>query len=254
MSKKIIAISIIAIILTGNIFTFTVALAQDTGNYTLLAPLPNLPSVPNDETALQVYIPYIFNLLIGLSAVTAVVMIVFGGFQYMTSDAIQGKSNGKERIKNAIFGLVLVISAWLILYTINPNLLNLNLNIAPVNIESSGTGVVSGLQPTTIAARDALIAACPNCVTVTSTTGGTHNTGSAHYQGRAIDIASNTNLNQYLTGSTNNPAECREVTRSLGGTSARFLWEPAGSTCGGTVPSSGDHWHMSVPAGSSGSW
>jgi hypothetical protein len=124
-------------------------MAQDSDTYTLLAPLPGLTEISQDK-ALEKYVPYVFNLAIGIAAITAVVMIVFGGFQYMTSDAIGGKSEGKDRIKNAIFGLVLVIGAWLILYTINPNLLTLNLNIAPVSIQevkqtlggevSAGTG------------------------------------------------------------------------------------------------------------------
>jgi RHS repeat-associated protein len=49
-------------------------------------------------------------------------MIVIGGFQYISSDAIMKKSEGKQRIQDAVIGLVLVISAWLILNTINPNL------------------------------------------------------------------------------------------------------------------------------------
>ncbi len=276
MKKIITIIFLIAVFSTGGLFAFT-ALAQE-NTYTVLTPLPGITSNscdpnlrlpdpndstktipdPNCQTTLAVYIPALFNILIAASAVTAVLMIVIGGFQYMSTDAVQGKSAGKERIKNAIYGLVLVLSAWLILYTINPNLLNINLNIDAVTITAptgaGGTLGVTELLTTTINARDALITACPNCVTVTSTTGGNHSVNSAHYQGRAIDIASNTSLNNYLTGSTNNPTACREVTRSLGGTTARFLWEPTGSTCGGTVPSSGDHWHMSVPGGSSGTW
>jgi hypothetical protein len=252
--KKIILKIGIFVILAMIILPTLRVLAVD--NYTLLAPLPNLNSVPNSTDALKVYIPYIFNLLIGLSAVWAVLMIVIGGFQYMSTDAIQKKEDGKKRIQNAVYGLVLVIGAWLILWTINPNLLTLNLNIDSTNIAAPAGGTLgaSSLQDTTIAARDALIAACPGCVNVTSTTGGNHSVNSAHYQGRAIDISSNANLNNYLTGSTNNPEPCREVSKSLGGTVAKFLWEPTGAKCGGTVPSNGDHWHMSVPGDTSESW
>jgi hypothetical protein len=107
---------------------------------------------------LEKYLPGLFNLAIGLAAAFAVLMIVWGGVQYMTTDAVLGKSAGKERIKNAIWGLVLVISAWLILYTINPNLLTLNLNIekvttsAPAGVTlggelSAGTGAVLPWYP-----------------------------------------------------------------------------------------------------------
>ena len=115
--------------------------------YTVLAPLPGTtdcgdniadpgydPGTFECKTTLEKYLPGLFNLLIGLAAVFAVLMIVIGGIQYMSSDALSGKEDGKTRIWNAVKGLVLVIGAWLILYTVNPNLLNLNLNVAPVTI------------------------------------------------------------------------------------------------------------------------
>jgi len=129
-------------------------IAEDIPDYAVLAPLPGTTndecnsSNPEDDackTTLQKYIPGIFNLAIGLSAVAAVLFIIIGGFQYMTSDAIHGKTEGKDRIWNAIKGLALVISAWLILYTINPNLLILNLNIeSPTTSAPAGGTLTTG--------------------------------------------------------------------------------------------------------------
>jgi len=127
-------------------------------DYTVLAPLPGTLKVGTGwQTDLQTYLPGVFKLLIGLSAVFAVLMIVIGGFQYMFTDALSGKTAGRERIKNAIYGLVLVIGAWLILWTINPNLLTLNLNIesASVNAPAGGGQLIS---------PDQIKASCPNCV------------------------------------------------------------------------------------------
>ena len=75
--------------------------------------------------------PECLNLLIGLSAVWAVLMIVLGGIQYISTDAIFKKEEGRKRIENAVYGLVLVIAAWLILATINPALLEFKLEITP---------------------------------------------------------------------------------------------------------------------------
>jgi len=109
--------------------------------YGLLAPLPN----PNGGTlssidvsgsgALGNYLNVILKLAIGIAAVLAMIMIVMGGIQYMTSDFISSKEEGKHRITNAIFGLLVALGAWLILYTINPNLLNTNVNIATTTIQ-----------------------------------------------------------------------------------------------------------------------
>jgi len=256
--KKILLILIMGMVVIGSLFTVQVSAQTPADNtYTVLAPLPgttlsDCPQGSTDcKTTLEKYLPGVFKLAIGLSAVAAVLMIVIGGFQYISSDAIMKKSEGKERIKNAVFGLVLVISAWLILNTINPNLLNINLNIEPVTTTSpaggGGTLNTSGVQPAMEYAYVDLAAKCTGCtIRITSTTGGTHDVNSAHYQGLAVDIAPNAQLTNYLTGSTNNPPACQIVSKTLAGKSSRFLWEPTGSKCGGTAASTGDHWHMSV--------
>ena len=56
-------------------------------------------------------------------------MIVIGGVQYTTSYGSSGKGEAKARILNAVLGLLLVLGAWVILYTINPDLVKLELNI-----------------------------------------------------------------------------------------------------------------------------
>lgn len=99
--------------------------SQSTGNYVPLAPLPNTTS--GSTTNLAIYAKGIFALLIGVASVLAVIMIVIGGVQYMSTDAISGKSEGKEKITQALYGLLLAMACWLILYTINPNLLNFNI-------------------------------------------------------------------------------------------------------------------------------
>ncbi len=67
--------------------------------------------------------------LIGLAALAAVIRIVYGGFLYLGSETFSLKEQGKEAIQNAIWGLIMVLSVYIILNTINPNLLNLNLNL-----------------------------------------------------------------------------------------------------------------------------
>ncbi len=96
--------------------------------YTPLAPLPDVSS-ENLQLATTVdfksYVTYAFNLLIALGAVAAVFMITWGGFEYMTTDAVNGKSEGLSKIQNAIYGLLLVLSSYLILKTIDPRFVNI---------------------------------------------------------------------------------------------------------------------------------
>lgn len=109
----------------------TVALAQT--EYELLAPIPlsGADSAPSDTTTAELYIKGIFTLIIAIAGGLAVVRIIFGGIQYMSTDAFEGKSEARTIIQNAIWGLLLAISAWLILYTINPDLIKFDLTIPP---------------------------------------------------------------------------------------------------------------------------
>ena len=74
-----------------------------------------------------------FNLGLAVAATLAVVMITIGGLQYMTTDSIYGKGEGRDRIQNAVIGLILALLIWLILYTINPNLLKFDVNLGDTN-------------------------------------------------------------------------------------------------------------------------
>lgn len=78
---------------------------------------------PSKDNALSTYLNIIIKILIGIAAVLAVIMIVMGGIEYMTSDFVSSKEEGKKRITNAIIGLLIALGAYLILYTVNPNLL-----------------------------------------------------------------------------------------------------------------------------------
>ena len=107
--------------------------AQST--YTLLEPLPTITetgaSVMGKEINLNDYINYAINLLIAISAAAAVFMIVWGGLLYMTTDSWNGKSEGKEKVTNAIIGLLMVLSTYIILKTVNPALVAIPATLVP---------------------------------------------------------------------------------------------------------------------------
>lgn len=105
-------------------------------------PLTVLPGTTNSEGQVTIdsYIPGIFNLTIGIAGVLAVLMILIGGVEYITTDAIQGKSEGKARIQNALWGLVLVLVSWILLRTINPKLTEFDLTIKESTSSQSTNG------------------------------------------------------------------------------------------------------------------
>ena len=69
----------------------------------------------------------IFYIGLVAAVILAIVMIIRGGVEYMTIDAIASKENGKKRVQAALGGLVLAFSAILILNTINPGLTSLSI-------------------------------------------------------------------------------------------------------------------------------
>jgi hypothetical protein len=91
---------------------------------------------PTQNNNLSPYLNMMIRLFIGICSVLAVIMIVLGGIEYMTSELPGNKEHGKERILGAIFGLVLALGAWTLLNQINPDLLNADLkNLTSVNVD-----------------------------------------------------------------------------------------------------------------------
>lgn len=74
---------------------------------------------------------FLFDLMIGISIATAVIVFMISAFNQI----VNGKSvrlgsfgeikGGNEGMYNAIIGLIIVLSTWLILNTINPDLIRL---------------------------------------------------------------------------------------------------------------------------------
>ncbi|PIZ55925.1 hypothetical protein COY23_03815 [bacterium (Candidatus Torokbacteria) CG_4_10_14_0_2_um_filter_35_8] len=72
------------------------------------------------------YVKLIFNVVLVLAGLTAVIMIIYGGYRYMTAaGSAQAMENAKEVIAGALLGLVLVVGTFVILSTISPNLIML---------------------------------------------------------------------------------------------------------------------------------
>ncbi len=114
----------------------------DTG-YIPLEPLPGI-STAGQPVNIDNFLQGLLTFGIGIAAALAVIMIIVGGFQYLSTDAWFQKSEGRQRILNAILGLLLAIGAWVILNTINPNLVNLSVTFDRPDIDFSSVIPTSG--------------------------------------------------------------------------------------------------------------
>lgn len=128
--------------------SYTTAISSDTGVTELAKPIvPDLFfKIPGlvfasklEEKGGKISIPFLsqyisasYRALTGISAIAAAIMIVYGGFLYIiASTGIQTRA-GKDIIKNAVAGLIIVMGAYVILETVDKNLLHLETLDVPV--------------------------------------------------------------------------------------------------------------------------
>lgn len=132
------------------------ALAQ---NFVPLAPIPGLTTgdVAN-QPGLAIFFNNLYKYLIGLAAILAIIEIIWGGLEIaVNKDSVSKVTDAKGKIYNAIFGLILVLAPALIFSIINPSILNLGVNLEPLDTRPS-SGVATG-QP----ARPEAASSIPGC-------------------------------------------------------------------------------------------
>jgi len=122
--------TIINLVVFG-LFLLFFAFFIENANAVLLEP----SIVGGEEKTPSGYIQAIYKLTIGIAGVLAVLMIVTGGLEYISSAANPNlKASAKTRIWSAIGGLLIALTAYLILNTINPDLVNFDLQLKKINI------------------------------------------------------------------------------------------------------------------------
>lgn len=137
-------------ILTSAIGLPFFALAQD---YTLLEPsVLSAGQTTDGKVDFATYIKSGFKTFLAVVVIIAIVMLTASGLQYITAGSGGGKGEAKNRALAAILGLLIALSAYLILRTINPDLVDLTLDVnnqtsdggrdisAPTNPPNTGSG------------------------------------------------------------------------------------------------------------------
>ncbi len=71
------------------------------------------------------YILGIYRFAIGAAAILASIMVVYGGFRYLLGSTMGDVKEGKEVIQNAVIGLIVLLCSYVILQSINPDLVTL---------------------------------------------------------------------------------------------------------------------------------
>ncbi len=98
------------------------------GSYELISPIGNLTEVKDQsENGFSDFVNLIIRIAIALAGAVAVLTIIAAGIQYMGSDSVWEKGESKSRMTTAIGGLILLFCSYLILYTINPDLVKIKI-------------------------------------------------------------------------------------------------------------------------------
>lgn len=81
-----------------------------------------------ESTPIGEYIKYIFNISFGIAGIIGFLVLIYAGFGYLTSTGDPKKmSESKKRIISVFLGLGILISSYLLLITINPDITIFNL-------------------------------------------------------------------------------------------------------------------------------
>lgn len=107
------------------------------------------PPLEDVAVGLPGYVKYVFNFFIIITGLIALGALVYGGFRY-TSSAGQpvALQDAKNQIFAAFLGILILMSSWLILTTINPDLINFKLDKPPTAFSSLTPGVYLCLEST----------------------------------------------------------------------------------------------------------
>ncbi len=156
--KKLLFIFLL-LIAASPLFAVGIAHAQTTGGCSggqcTYVPLEPLPGVNQTGLDFAGYISAMFRLFITLGALFAVLMLVLAGISWMTSESPLKLTAARERATAALYGLLLLVVCWLILYTINPNLLRFDLFTTTLNTvaqKNTTPGTTGGPGPTPVGA------------------------------------------------------------------------------------------------------
>jgi len=114
--KTILLISIVSILFLG-ILPASAAVS-----------IPTIAGIPKDATAAE-FIVYFFNLMVAVGGLIAVVIVIMAGIEWMTSDGNPSKiESAKDKIKNTLLGVAVLMGCYVILNIINPTLTTVKIN------------------------------------------------------------------------------------------------------------------------------
>lgn len=148
--------------------------AASTAPATTATPPPERPPIPitlgipignvRQVSGIAEYINLGYRYLVSIILIATIVMVVWGGFRYLLGSANIGNvQRGKEIIRDAVVGMLIVIGAFVILNTVNPRTVELrDLSLSNIRGQGFNLNVAGGAR--TSCSSDADCTAGSRCV------------------------------------------------------------------------------------------
>lgn len=134
--KKTILFTIITLVFVIPFFVYAVE----------YVPIEEIPLVGR-QPELTNYLKGIFQFGVAAIAIVSMLTIMIGGYLYIFSGGSEGVKKAKTMIVNALLGLGLALVSWIIVYTINPDLIELKgIRSVKIDIKGSGGGIEGNIN------------------------------------------------------------------------------------------------------------
>ena len=106
-------------------FLLSISTLASAQGYTPIVGIPGMAD--NNSLSTEGYVQALYKLSITAACLIALVKIIWAGVKWTLSDVVTDKGSAKKDIWSALFGLLIILCAVLVLNTINPNLTKLNI-------------------------------------------------------------------------------------------------------------------------------
>ncbi len=100
--------------------------------------LEGVYNVASGPGSLAKFFTELFKVALSVGAMIAVLRLVYAGYMYMGSDLWSSKGKAREIISSTVLGLFLLLAIWLILFQINPQILNLKITFPKTAAPAGG--------------------------------------------------------------------------------------------------------------------
>lgn len=144
----VIGLSLVCLLSVGT----PVAAQEPDTEFVSLSGVPGIE--PSGGEGLGVMFNTVYIIVIIIGSIFAVVKIAVAGTRYMMSDVITSKESARQDINGAILGLVIILSTYIVLSTIYPDLVSFDI------LQNASVGEALNLES---ASSESGTPSCPSC-------------------------------------------------------------------------------------------